>query len=175
MAPELQITVEDQVFDNWGPDTITFRETREIERVYGKPFSKFSDDLDEGSMSARQVLAWSLLKRENTAVKLDDLLDLTLSQVTIAILCSECKAELTAKGAWGTSQVPPVAVPGPERTKLVHDDGRESCGDEPTDPTPGEGPVLSATPEPSEPATGESDTSPTSPTSSGSDPGSGIV
>jgi hypothetical protein len=166
MQPQLNVTVEGRVFENWGPKTISFRESRDIEIKYGKPFGTFQNDLDAGSMYARQVLGWILLKRDNKDCRLDDLIDLNIGDVVIDVVCSDCGGPLEP----GRNEA--------GKTVLVHEDsGSEDCADSGSAddrPTQAEDPAPSAEVEPaSESTSGSEGTSPTSPTSLESDPGNG--
>lgn len=70
--PKLNIHIGDEVFEDWGPKTVLIPEAVAIERAYGKTFSQFVSDIDGGSMYAKQVLAWALLRRSDPGLKVDE-------------------------------------------------------------------------------------------------------
>lgn len=79
----IDIHIGDQVFTDWGANTIKFSEAAAIENAYGKTFAQFAKDIQAGSMYAAQVLVWSLLRRDNQSLKVGDVGDLTPSEVSI--------------------------------------------------------------------------------------------
>ncbi len=188
--PKLRVTVndgtEDRVFDDWGPHTINMREARDIEKAYGKPFAKFGGDLDSGSAEARQVLGWSLLKRESPHVRMSDLDDLPVDAITTQPYCEECGEDLAFFEAqqrlvhpgW-VEELDAALKSGDKEAVAQAKAAPDRCPTseaEPNRPTQGADPVLSAPTSSlasAESTNGDEGTSPTSPTSSASDPGSG--
>lgn len=77
---------------NWSPTSIKLSEASAIERAYGKPFMRFGNDLAAGSMYAVQVLCWSLLRRSNPNLRIDDV-DLAMDDVELEVVDDEQQAE----------------------------------------------------------------------------------
>ncbi len=78
----LDIHVGDKVFEDWGMKTVLTSEAVAIERAYGKTFAQFTADIDNGSMYALQVLAWSLLRRSDHGLKVDEV-DIPIGDITL--------------------------------------------------------------------------------------------
>ena len=160
MATQLRVRVtvapgDTRQVDDWSEHTITLEEASVIERAYGKSFLKFNSDMQQGYITALQVLAWVVVRRTNPLVKIADLGALALDDIEIDTTCSKCHEVVLQRTDWGKLQSPPLefAADDVSRLDMVHDDGQVSCGDtsEPTDPTPAEeDQAPSAPPEPSE-------------------------
>lgn len=170
---KLNVIVGDEVFENWGSKTIPLPEAVAIEKVYGQNFAQFTNDIDAGSQSAKQVLAWSLLRRANPGLKPEDI-DIPIGDVRLDLVCEDCgrsvHGKIVDKIGWDGTPVVidgvTIRQPAMDKDGLLlrfHDDDETpECGAEAEVPleTPSRSDELAI--------------SPTSPTYSESDPGNGI-
>ena len=79
----ITVTIGDETFPDWSPDRLTFGEADMIERTFGGSMGEWGDALARGSAGALKVLAFSLMRRRNPALRIKDLDDLTIGDVQI--------------------------------------------------------------------------------------------
>jgi hypothetical protein len=93
---KLNVIVGDKTFEGWGKKTILTSEAIAIEKAYGKNFAQFTTDIDEGSIYALQVLAWSLLRRSDPGLKVGGV-DMPIGDIRLETVCETCGRRLVAK------------------------------------------------------------------------------
>lgn len=113
----LDVIVGEETFKDWGQRTILTSEAIAIEKAYGKNFAQFSVDLDQGSIYAKQVLAWSLLRRHDPGLKLGAV-DMPIGDIRLELVCDVCERPLNLKMVDGEF------VPG---ERVHEDDGTDEC------------------------------------------------
>ena len=63
----------DGVDHDWVADKVTFAEAEAVERAFGGTYTKWLAALDDGSMLARRLLVWLLLRRQKPDMRLAEL------------------------------------------------------------------------------------------------------
>ncbi len=93
---KLNVIVGDKTFEGWGRKTILTSEAIAIEKAYGSNFAQFTADIDDGSIYALQVLAWSLLRRSDPGLKVNEV-DMPIGDIRLESVCETCGRKLAAK------------------------------------------------------------------------------
>jgi hypothetical protein len=88
-SSRLNVHIGDKVFESWGPDTVTFDEAEAVETQSGLSWSDFVLSCATGHMTSMRILAWSLLRRDEPELKLEDV-KLPISAVQIESVCADC-------------------------------------------------------------------------------------
>lgn len=158
MKPRVDMKIRDRVFEGWSPNNVKLAEAVAIERAYGQSWKQFRINLADDEAHALQVMAWTLLKRDDPNLRIDDM-DLDYEDISASVMCDECSQPAV---------LVPVDPDDPDgNVHFVHVGGGEDCG-------PGsDAPFPTGAVDESPLETAELDTSPTSLTGSESDHGSG--
>lgn len=172
---KLNVVVGDKTFEGWGRKTILTSEAIAIEKAYGSNFQQFTVDIDDGSIYALQVLAWSLLRRSDPVLKVNEV-DMPIGDIYLESVCETCGRKLAAKVTDTENEngvtIREIVLRDGLIVRIHEDDETDEC----SEPVPDD-PFKHGSQEAGQDSskTDEWDTSEISQTSLESDPGNGIA
>lgn len=67
----MKLTIDGQEYD-FDPDSLTNKDAAAIEKATGSTFNAWIDALNSGSITALTALVWTIQKRTNPALRIDD-------------------------------------------------------------------------------------------------------
>ncbi|WP_328465541.1 hypothetical protein OHA21_43855 [Actinoplanes sp. NBC_00393] len=75
----------------WIPGRVKISEAALVEKVYGKTWEQFAQEVQQGSARARQVLLWHLQRRDHPTLRLEDAPDFCADELTIEYSIDELR------------------------------------------------------------------------------------
>ena len=81
----------DEEMQQWGfdPASWTVGEMAICERMYGKPRDEFLQDVNDGYVSARKILLWTIRRRTEPNISMDDIDELVTGDLGLFKLATE--------------------------------------------------------------------------------------
>lgn len=111
----IQLKIGDEVtIEDWDWSDVPFNEAAAMEAAFGGIFNDFRKAISAGSLTALQILVWTVLKRTNPALRLADVA-VPIGSVDTQIIDTDVEVDPTEGGEAGTPSPSPSSESSTKR------------------------------------------------------------